>query len=112
MAAIDIKDYEPQAVTVILDQNEDRVRKSFHCIVCCNTVFEYYGGIKIILFGHFNERTNKTESITDADGNEQTVDWFDKLGVPTPLRCSGKLHVKTPAGYKRVTCRTTYYKVS
>lgn len=114
MALIDINDYKPQHITVILDQTEDRIRKPLYCVCCRNVVFEYYGGVKIILFGEYNEQTNRTEAVLDETGNEKTTDWFENLGVPTPIMCHGKLRVadqNTADGTRVIKCKSMYYKV-
>lgn len=103
-SGIDIGDLKPMGHIIMIDESMDRVKKSYRCPNCGNVAFYYYGGIKLVMNGIYDQDGNM------SDGEE--VDWFQTVGVPTPIPCSGKLRAKLPNGeLKQVRCKTTLYKV-
>lgn len=99
-----VLDYKPQHIPIMVDPHEDKQKKMFRCVVCGTPVFMYYGGVKLITYGIYDERQNM------LDGEEQ--DWFNKIGVPDEVVCSGRLLLRKPDnGTVHARCRTVYYRI-
>lgn len=103
-SGISIEDLKPMGYIIMIDEAVDKVKKPYRCPTCGNTAFYYYGGVKLVMNGIYDQDGNM------SDGEE--VDWFKTVGVPTPIPCSGKLRAKLPNGeLKQVRCKTTLFKV-
>lgn len=103
MKHIAISEYKPQTISIIIDATMDRVRKHFRCSVCGCIVFDYFGGLKLLVYGDF---------IDDGERDVQEVDWLEKLGVPTPIKCPGRFPAILPDGkVTKARCNTVYLKV-
>lgn len=112
MALISIEDYKPQQILIMIDPEQDRVRKHFRCPVCGCIVFDYYGGVKLIMNGYYNEHPAEIPLgiETPFDPGEE-IDWFKTLGVPYPIECPGQLKLTFGGLRKRTRCKTMLYKV-
>lgn len=96
--------YIPANTVIILNEAQDQIEKPFRCTTCGNQIFTYYGTSKVLMNGQFDSSNNMV-------GGEE-VDWFDKLGIPTKLECSGRVFVTYADGrIGKIRCRATYYKV-
>lgn len=104
MALLSLALYKPQSIPIMIDATADRICKKFRCSVCGDIVFEYYGSIKLIMHGHYEEGWGTVP--TDE------VDWFKTVGVPYPIECHGRLGVSLPNGQTGKTrCKTKYFKI-
>lgn len=85
----------PQNITVFLDASRDNILKDFRCVACGHIVFQYYGGVNMLVPG------------------ETDVEWIEVVGRPKPIQCKTKRReVTMPDGsteYK--TCKTIYYLI-
>lgn len=114
MALIRIEDYKPQGMLVMIDPTEDKIRKHFRCPVCGCIVFDYYGGIKLIMNAFYDENPaeNGTLGVESPFVAGKEVDWFKTLGVPYPIECPGQLKLAFANGErKRTRCKTMLYKI-
>ena len=85
-----------QNITAFIDATRDNILKDFRCNCCGSIVFQYYGGIELILPG------------------EVSVDWIDIVGRPKPIQCKNKnrkvLDPQTGNEENR-KCKTIYYVI-
>ncbi|UOF78677.1 hypothetical protein [Caudoviricetes sp.] len=94
MLAHEILTGKPQAITTILDATRDSLLKDFKCNCCGRIVFQYYGGIMLLIPG------------------ELQVEWIDIVGRPKPIQCKNKRLVRTVEGREvEVKCKTMYFVV-
>ena len=109
MATQRIEVYTPQQTLIMLDPTMDRIRKHKRCDTCGNIVFDYYGGIKLIMpceFDYWEDGRTKD----DMTGEE--VDWFETLGVPYPIECSGRLTgLRKDGSTTKVRCKQLFFKI-
>lgn len=98
------RDYKPQHIPVMIDETADKIKKKYRCNSCGNTIFEYYGSVKLITHGRYDANQNI------IDGDE--VDWFSTVGIPTEYVCAGRVIVQNDDGSPhKVRCSTVYYKI-
>lgn len=97
----------------MIDPTVDKVRKHFRCNICGCIVFDYYGGIMLIMNGFYDlENTPRsTLGIAAEFSDGQEVDWAKTIGIPYPIQCPGKVQVLANGEPKRIRCKTTYYKI-
>jgi hypothetical protein len=48
-------DRKRPVIGVILDNNDDDVKKDFHCVVCGKIAFSYYSDVRVIIPADFHE---------------------------------------------------------
>lgn len=94
MLAHEIITGKQQGIIAFLDTTIDNILKDFKCNCCGRIVFQYYGGIQMLIPG------------------ELAVDWIDVVGRPKPIQCKNKRMVRTGDGRDvEVKCKTMYFVV-
>lgn len=94
MLAHEIIKQKPQNIVTFLDQEDDDILKEFRCTGCGRFLFEYYGGVRLIMPGGI------------------TIDMLDIVGRPKSIVCKNKRKVKMPNGQQyEVKCNIKYFVI-
>ena len=93
MLTHETKSKTKEGIIVVLDRRADDVLKKFKCSACGRTVFQYYGGVKIIMPGKIEK------------------DWLDVVGRTEPVMCRNKRKVELNNRIIEVKCKIMYYPV-
>lgn len=93
MLAHEITKGHPQGIVTFLDTEADKILKDFRCPCCGRIVFQYYGGIKLMMPG------------------EVAVPWIDIVGAPKPIQCKNKRRIDIDGREVIVKCKTVFYVI-
>lgn len=109
MAGILLATYKPQSIPIMIDPKSDQIRKHFRCPTCGRIVFDYFGGVKLLMNGEANDDIDRDGRIVRGGAE---VDWLDTVGEPFILECSGRLQVYRADGSPmRIPCKTKFLKI-
>ena len=95
-----VKNKQPRISVWLDDKEEDqRILKKFHCIVCGKIVFEYYNSVKLIVPGKHYKKTPKViqcngTMIVDKLTNEITHIPFYELANNKHRYCQTRCKTK------------------
>lgn len=101
--SLNVNDYKPQSIMVMVDDVDDDVLKHFRCPNCGNIVFDYCGATRLIMNGRYDRDGMM------FDGETVKVEGF---GQPTRIACQSRMLMQYPDGRtKRVSCGNVFYKL-